>query len=150
LYIPETMDNLPLLHYLSFKPFGINLEYIFLYELRVFNTTCFSTQKNTFISSVISGITSSPPYRMEIDIYNPFISCVTYTHKKIEPIICNCLQIPYIWKHPLSCDRQPKPVPVTPTNKCKTLKPYNSKTTGPFSTIFWGINALTLYFNYLK
>jgi hypothetical protein len=147
--VPATMDNLTLLPYLSFKPFGCNLEYIFPCEFHVFNTQCFSTQKHTFISSVISEITSSPAYRMQIDIYDPFISCVTYTHKKIEPIICNCLQIPYIWKHPLSCDRETTPVPVTPTNKCKTLKPYNSKTTGPFSTIFWGINALTLYFHYI-
>ncbi len=89
----------------------------------------------------------STAFRMKIDIYDSLILCVTYTytHKKIEPIISNSLKISYIWNHPLSSDGRPKPVPVTPSTKCKTLKRYNSKTDGPFSTIFWGINALSLY-----
>ena len=144
------MDNLPLWYHLPFKPFGSNLRHIVPYELRVLNLQCFSPQKKTFISSVIFWITTYTDFRMQIDIYDSFISCVTYTHKKIEPIISNSLKITYIWNHPLSCDGRPKPVPVTPTKKCKTLKRYNSKTTRPFSTIFWGINALSLYFNYLK
>ena len=75
---------------------------------------------------------------------------MTFTHRKIEPIIYNSLVMPFILKLTLQDDGARKPVPVTPIKKCQTLKRYKKKTTGPFSTIFWGINALTLYFHYLK
>jgi hypothetical protein len=44
---------------------------------------------------------------------------MTFTHKKIEPIIDNSLVMPSIWKLQLQDDGVRKPVPVTPIKNAK-------------------------------
>ncbi len=61
---------------------------------------------------------------------------MNFTHKKIEPIIYISLVVPSIWKLQLQDDGVRKPVPVTPINKCKTLKRYKKKLLGRFRPYF--------------
>ena len=149
-HILDSMKNLTSTSFLTFKPFMYTLWCIFQYELRVLTFQCNISNKQLWFPSVISKIAPYIAYRIKNRTYDPFISCMTFTHKKIEPIIYNSLVMTSIWKLPLPCDGVRKPVPVTPMIKLKTLKRYKKKTTGPFSTIFWGFNALTLYFHNLK